>query len=167
MAEIPPGSISLGDSLATSWMGALFAGDLPPGVDLILHPIALAGWLGLFVTMLNMLPIGQFDGGHVVYALFGRRWHEAFSRATIVLLALFWALGPPYDWIATADVWSWLQTRWPGWLVWIVIAMVLGRRHPPPFDASERLDARRTLIGYVALLIFILCFIPRPFSISY
>ena len=68
---IPEGSLSLGDSLLSAWVGELIVGDLPEGYDVMLHPVAFAGWLGLFVTVLNLLPMGQFDGGHIIYAIFG------------------------------------------------------------------------------------------------
>jgi membrane-associated protease RseP (regulator of RpoE activity) len=166
LSEILPGSLSLGDSLVFSWLASVVVGELPAGTDLYMHPIAFAGWLGLFVTVLNLLPVGQFDGGHVVYAVFGGRVHQLLSRLTVVFLALFWALGPPYGWIADLDALAWLQTRWPGWLVWILIALALGLRHPPPFDSREGLNGWRQVIGFIALVVFVICFIPRPFSLS-
>ena len=167
LTSMAPGSVTLGDSLLSSWLASVIVGDLAEGYDLFLHPIAFAGWLGMFVTVLNLLPVGQFDGGHIVYALFGRR-HELVSKLTILFLALFWAAGPPYDWLTGDLSFSlWLETRWPGWLVWIVIAVLLGRRHPPPFDSVEGLNSGRKGIGLVSLVIFLICFIPRPFTITF
>jgi membrane-associated protease RseP (regulator of RpoE activity) len=138
---------------------------VPEGFAIYDHPVYTAGWLGLFVTVLNLMPVGQFDGGHIVYAGFGHRAHILMSRATILLLGLVWALTPPYDWTTQWDLSLWLESRWPGWLVWIFLAMILGRRHPPPIDPHSGLDRTRRMLGYVSLVIFILCFVPRPMSL--
>ena len=166
MADVPEGSLTLGDSLLSAWMGQLIIGHLPEGHDVMLHPVAFAGWLGLFVTALNLFPVGQFDGGHIVYAIFGR-WHAQISRGTILCIALLWALGPPYGWLEAQAIFStWLNSRWPGWLIWIFLALVLGRRHPSPGNPYLELDPTRKWIGYLSLIIFLLCFIPRPISLS-
>ncbi len=163
-SEVPQGALTLGDSILSAWMGKLIIGELAEHQDVMLHPVAFAGWLGLLVTVLNLLPVGQFDGGHIVYAIFGRR-HELISKATMVGLGLIWALGPPYDWIHEAGVASaWIGSRWPGWLVWMFLAMILGRRHPPPGDPYTGLNSGRKAIGVLALVIFVLCFVPRPLS---
>jgi membrane-associated protease RseP (regulator of RpoE activity) len=160
--EVPEGAMSLGDSLLSAWIADLVVGNLPEGYDVMLHPVAFAGWLGLFVTVLNLLPMGQFDGGHIVYAIFGR-WHKQISRGTLVALGLLWAFTPPYAWWQASDLFSvWLDSRWPGWLVWMVMALVMGRNHPPPENPYLELDAPRRWIGYVCLVIFALCFIPNP-----
>lgn len=160
--EVPEGAMSLGDSLLSAWIGTLVVGDLPEGYEVMLHPVAFAGWLGLFVTVLNLLPVGQFDGGHIIYAIFGRR-HKQISRATLVGLALLWAFTPPYAWWQASDVLSvWMDTRWPGWLVWIFMALIMGRQHPPPENPFIDLDPPRRWVGYLCLVIFVLCFIPNP-----
>ena len=163
-SEVPQGALTLGDSILSAWMGNLIIGELAENQDVMLHPVAFAGWLGLLVTVLNLLPVGQFDGGHIVYAIFGRR-HALISKATMAGLGLIWALGPPYDWIHEAGVASaWIGSRWPGWLVWMFLAMILGRRHPPPGDPYTELNSGRKAVGYLALVIFVLCFVPRPLS---
>lgn len=160
--EVPEGAMSLGDSLLSAWIGDLVVGDLPDGYDVMLHPVAFAGWLGLFVTVLNLLPMGQFDGGHIVYAIFGR-WHKQISRATLVALGFLWAFTPPYAWWNTPDMFSvWLDSRWPGWLVWMFMALIMGQKHPPPENPFVELDPPRRWIGYLCLVIFALCFIPNP-----
>ncbi len=162
---IPAGSMSLGDSLLSAWIGQLVVGDLPEGYDVMLHPIAFAGWLGLFVTVLNLLPMGQFDGGHIVYAIFGHR-HILISRLTLIGLVLFWAFGPPYDWWHEPSMFSaWETTRWPGWLIWMLMALFMGRQHPPTENPFVELDPPRRWIGYISLAIFVLCFIPIPIQV--
>ncbi|MDA0748406.1 MAG: site-2 protease family protein, partial [bacterium] len=164
-AEVSEGALQFGDSLLSGWMSDLILGPLPPGYDVYIHPVGFAGWLGLFVTVLNLLPMGQFDGGHIVYAIFGRK-HRLISHSTLLLLALFWAFGPSYGWLDAAYPFqAWWDSRWPGWLVWIFMALILGRQHPPPSDPYTELDRPRMIVGCLSLVIFVLCFIPRPISI--
>ncbi len=121
----------------------------PPGTEILLHPMAWAGWVGLFVTSLNLLPIGQLDGGHVAYALFGPRGHRLIGRAAITILIIL------------------SLVSFAGWLLWALIAWKLvGTRHPP-IDAPERpLDLRRRLIGLASLVLLILTFLPNPLELG-
>ncbi len=163
--DVSHGTIALGDSLLSSWLGNWVIGDLPDSYSVMLHPVAFAGWLGLFVTVLNLLPMGQFDGGHIVYAIFGPK-HRLISRATMVGLAAMWALGPPYHWWDAQAVFeAWYNSRWIGWLIWLGMASLLGRHHPPPANPDVELDPPRRWIGYASLAIFVLCFIPDPIQI--
>ena len=164
--DVPEGSLSLGDSLLSGWVGAWVVGDLPDGYDVMLHPVAFAGWLGLFVTVLNLLPMGQFDGGHIVYAIFGKK-HRLISRATMVGLALMWLFGPPYAWWDAPLMFDvWYDSRWVGWLVWLGMALLFGRHHPPPANPFMELDPPRRWVGYASIAIFVLCFIPDPIRIN-
>jgi membrane-associated protease RseP (regulator of RpoE activity) len=134
--------LTIGHSLALELATRLFHGPLPEGTVLNLHPTALAAWLGLFATSLNLLPLGQLDGGHILYAALGR----AQRRAALPL------------WVGLAL----LGYFWPGWLLWCLIVLVLGLFHPPVYDESEPLDGKRRALAWVALLLFILCFMPVP-----
>jgi membrane-associated protease RseP (regulator of RpoE activity) len=132
-------------------LGRLLAALLKPGVaaeNILLHPVGRAAWVGLFATALNLLPAGQLDGGHVVYALSSRN-HRRISAACILVLL------PMGVWL------------WQGWLVWAVLLMLLGYRHPALLDRWEPLDRRRRVWAVVALVIFLLCFIPVPFAIRW
>jgi membrane-associated protease RseP (regulator of RpoE activity) len=124
--------------LAT-WM---FHGRLPAGAYLNLHPVALAAWFGLFATALNLLPLGQLDGGHILYAAAG---------------ALQRRLALPF-WLALAL----LGYYWLGWLLWCGIVLVIGLRHPPVHDEAIPLDRGRRALAWVALLLFVLSFMPVP-----
>jgi len=137
----------MGDSLVTWFLGRLVAGSPPPGYDVFLHPVAFAAWLGLFVTTLNLLPIGQLDGGHVLYGLLGRRGAETASRLVSwgLLLAGFFLS------------WSWLA-----W--WLLTRTVVGLRHPPAL-AEEPLSAGGRALAVAALLLFVATFIPVPISV--
>jgi membrane-associated protease RseP (regulator of RpoE activity) len=132
----------LGHCLAIELVTRLFHGPLAPGMILNLHPVAHAAWLGLFATALNLIPLGQLDGGHILYAVLGR----AQRRLALPL------------WLGLAV----LGYLWPGWLLWCLIVLVIGLYHPPVYDESEPLDGKRRALALVALLLFALCFIPVP-----
>jgi hypothetical protein len=138
----------LGGSLAVSGFTRLVL-DFPGAGHVVeLHPIAFAGWLGLFVTALNLLPISQLDGGHLLYALLG-------SRQRLLAWAFFVALIP-------------LGFLWAGWWVWAVLVAGVGRgriEHPPVYDAGQRPDGVRVAIGLAATVAFVLCFVPVPFRL--
>lgn len=140
------GMISLGDSLLFSGLTRLILGSVPANYDVLLHPVAFAGWIGFFVTALNLIPVGQLDGGHILYALIGER-HEKLSK---VLIGVMIVLG---------------LAVWEGWLVWAVLLIILGFRHPPIIYAAVPLDSRRRTIGWIAVIIFILTFIPVPITV--
>jgi membrane-associated protease RseP (regulator of RpoE activity) len=118
---------------------AIFPGV--PMADIYLHPIARAAWVGMFATAMNLLPIGQLDGGHILYAFFPRR-HGLVSKAMCILLIP-------------------LGKLWLGWLVWAVVLLWLGRRHPVIHDPTEMTAGRRKL-GWIALAVFLLCFAFEP-----
>jgi membrane-associated protease RseP (regulator of RpoE activity) len=140
------GTQFFGDSLLT--LAARFSvyGELAPGTDVLLHPVAFAAWLGLLVTALNLVPVGQLDGGHVLYALLGRRGAHVGSRiASAALLA------------------AGLFLSW-NWLVWWVLTRVfIGVRHPPALS-EEPLDAPRQAVAILSLVLFALTFVPVPVS---
>jgi membrane-associated protease RseP (regulator of RpoE activity) len=140
------GSLGLGESLLFSFLSWLVFGSLPDTSDILLHPVAFAGWIGLFVTTLNLIPVGQLDGGHIAFALLGGR-HRQVSIVLIMFLAVF---GVFY---------------WEGWALWAVLMLVLGINHPPVLYWEMPLDGRRRAIGLLALLIFFITFIPLPFKL--
>ena len=136
---------SLGDSILLWGISRLVVGPLPPGYDVVIHPVGFAGWIGLLVTSLNLLPVGQLDGGHVVYALLGERQNRISKLAFIGLLFLG-ILG------------------WEGWLVWGILLLIMGLRHPPPVEWWVPLDRKRKAVGWATMGVFVLTFIPVPFS---
>ena len=144
--EVSAGTI-FGDNLLTLGMQRLLLGPLPPGHDVIAHPLFLAAWVGLLVTMLNLWPIGQLDGGHVAYALFGERavWVGKAAALVLVALTLFGSLT---------------------WLVWLLIAAkVVGYRHPPAEDEGVPLSPGRKVASVVCFIAFIVCLIPVPMTL--
>lgn len=139
--------VQIGSSLLMEFLALLFTKTPPPGYDLMIHPIGFAGWIGLFVTSLNLIPIGQLDGGHVAYALFG----EKSSKLAHVLLFGLVVMG----------IWF-----WPGWLFWALIIYFLGTKHPPAAASHIELDRPRKILALSMLIIFILTFIPTPFTVQ-
>jgi membrane-associated protease RseP (regulator of RpoE activity) len=136
-----------GNSLAYLLLKWLVKGPIPEGSDVMLHPMAMAGWLGLFVTALNLMPLSQLDGGHIVYAALGRRSRKVIWLFLGALVVLF------------------LVTRWPGWLVWVTLALALGLRHPPPLDDLTSLDPSRRLLALVALGLLVVLITPLPLAL--
>ncbi len=139
------GGLGLGESLLFKAVTWSVLGARGPGEVILLHPIAFAGWCGFLVTSLNLIPAGQLDGGHIVYALFDR-WHRTLSSVVGVLL-----IGMAY----------W----WPGWLLWAAIALFLGRRHPPIYNGGEKMGRGRRFLGYSCIILMLLTFTWVPLHI--
>ena len=141
-------ALNLGAPLIFGLLSHLTFGSIPGGSGIFLHPVGFAGWTGLYVTSINLIPIGQLDGGHVSYALLGRV-HRAVSILTALSLALLGVF------------------IWPGWLIWGVFAAALaGTGHPPVADGHIPLSGRRKATGALSLAVFALTFMPMPFYIG-
>ncbi len=144
-----PDTISFAEPLAFRLLSALFFGPIPDGATLILHPIGFAGWVGLLVTALNLVPLGQLDGGHVAYAVLGR-------RAGLV------------SWLMVAFLAFMGTFVYAGWLILAAIMIVFGLRskmllrHPAILDEGSPLGRKRAILSVVVLLIFVLSFMPEP-----
>jgi len=140
-------SFELGEPLIFKAMEAVLGKTPPPGMEINLHPIGIAAWFGFFATALNLLPVGQLDGGHVSYALFGNI-HRRISQAllfTLIPLGIFY---------------------WQGWLLWSTVLLFIGLRHPITLDDSVPLKQRHVWLGWIGLAMFVLCFTPMPFYIN-
>lgn len=135
------GMISLGDPLLFKLLTVAFW-KLGEDVTLVLHPFAFAAWIGMLATMLNLLPFGQLDGGHILYALLGR-WQR---KAAIPLYALLLVLG----------------MFWFVWFIWAAFILFMGPFHPRIWDEPIALDRKRKLIGIFLGLVFVLTFMPVP-----
>ena len=140
--------LHLGEPLLLQFVSWLVLGPLPDGYDVVLHPVGFAAWFGLFVTSLNLIPIGQLDGGHVAYALWGPRQRTVALAALPFLLAL-----------------GFMPGGWPGWFLWAGMAGLVGLGHPPVRDPEAALGQTRIWVGWGALAIFVLTFAPVPFSV--
>jgi membrane-associated protease RseP (regulator of RpoE activity) len=109
----------------------------------MLHPVAWAAWAGLLVTFLNLIPVGQLDGGHVLYAVFGKRVRYVFPVVLLATLALTFF--------------------WSGWWLWVIIILLLGRSHAEPLDQITQLDSNRKILAVLMLVIFLLVLTPIPY----
>lgn len=137
-----------GLDLLVYWLRFFFTGAPLPhgGYDVVIHPVAWAGWAGLLVTALNLLPAGQLDGGHLVYGLFGDKARKIWPYLLIILVILGFV--------------------WSGWWLWAVLILVFGRAKAQPLDQITELDPRRKILASFGLIIFILVFIPIPIIIN-
>ena len=146
--KLLPAPVSLGGVTPFMyWLKYFFTGQPYPigATDVFISPVAFAGWVGLLVTALNLIPAGTLDGGHVVYSWFGEKAAKAFP---FILLALV-ALG----------------VFWNGWWIWAVLLLWLGRVHAEPLDQITPLDLNRRAVAALVILIFILTFSPVPFAV--
>ena len=137
--------IGLGSSLLFTLLERLVLGPLPQNASLVLHPVAFAAWIGLFVTAINLLPVGQLDGGHVLYALAGKR-QEGISRVVVL------ALAP-------------LGFLWWGWFLWGGVLLLIGLRHPPVLAEGSRVGMREHVLGAIAAALLLLTLAPVPFLV--
>ena len=143
-SHLGEGTIRLGDPLLFSFVQRLVLGEISENFDILLHPIGYAGWVGLFVTALNLLPVGQLDGGHIVYALFGSKSRVIF----LVAIAVMAFITVFYN---------------PGWFLLLILIILFGFRHPAPLDDHTPVDGKRKWIGGLVFLSFLLSFTPAPF----
>jgi membrane-associated protease RseP (regulator of RpoE activity) len=145
--SVQPGALLEGNSILYAMLKFLvFRRFLPGGgLDVFLHPVAFGAWAALFVTGLNLFPAGQLDGGHVAYALFGKKAPWVSRLAVIVTLALVLV--------------------WSGWWLFAVLLFVFGQRHADPLDEITPLTGKEKLLAVGMLLIFVLLFMPVPMTI--
>jgi membrane-associated protease RseP (regulator of RpoE activity) len=140
---VTPNSLSLGKPLAVTLLTKLFRSGLNPA-DIMAHPVGCAAWVGFFATALNLLPMGQLDGGHILYAVLGDRYRMVSRGFFLALLPLGYFC-------------------WYGWLAWAVLLFFLGLRHPRVIEPMAPLGRTRKILALVAALIFALTFLPTPF----
>jgi membrane-associated protease RseP (regulator of RpoE activity) len=147
--KLLPQPASYGDlSPFLYWLKYFFTGSPVPlgGLDVQIHPVAWAGWAGLFVTAINLIPAGQLDGGHVLYVLLGKKNARRLMPIILILLGV-------------------LGFFWAGWWLWAGLILFFGRRFAEPLDQITPIDRKRKILGIIALIIFFLIFIPVPLVI--
>lgn len=145
-SKVIPGIVPQGDLIfSTPWILRGLEVLILPGAspeDIYLHPVARAAWVGVFATALNLLPIGQLDGGHILYSFIGE-WHRPLSKLFIVLLI---PMGFFYSW---------------SWLIWAGLLVLFGMRHPKIYDNAP-MGRGRMKLGFLALIMLLLCFTVVP-----
>jgi membrane-associated protease RseP (regulator of RpoE activity) len=139
--------IGLGSPLLLTWLMDWYSGPVSGDMTRVLGPLGLAAWFGMLVTALNLLPIGQLDGGHVTYALLRRHALRVSHVGSWICLALVW-FGP-------------------NWLIWWGLLRVLGRRHPPTLDDATPVGPGRVGVALLGAAVFAVCFIPAPVAGSW
>lgn len=144
---LPTSGNLTGLPLLYHWISYFFVGKPSPlgTTDVLISPVAWAGWVGLLVTFLNLIPAGQLDGGHVIYSIFGKRVNRIVPIILVftVLLGFFWS----------------------GWWLWAFLIFVFGRSHAEPLDQITQLDPKRKALGFLILILFLLVLMPVPFII--
>lgn len=130
------------------WLRYFFTGSPVPlgGLDVQIHPVAWAGWAGLFVTAINLIPAGQLDGGHILFVLFGKEKAKKLYPFVLGALVL-------------------MGFNWSGWWLWAGLVLFFGRRYAEPLDMITPIDRKRKILGVLALVVFLLTFIPVPLVI--
>lgn len=147
----PPGfgGLVFGDSLLMRFLVYLIFGAVPQGMDVLIHPVGLAGWVGLFVTALNLFPVGQLDGGRIAYALFGAH-HRKVSVATFVALLLLGVVTGAMNWIFWAAL----------------LFFLIGFHHSPPLNDLTPLSPGRRILGVICLVLLVLLIPPVPIEVK-
>jgi len=146
-ARPDPGELEFGEPLVFNLLAPRILGPVPEGLEVQLGPMAMAGWVGLLVTALNLFPIGQLDGGHILYSLLRRRAHPV---ATTLLAAA----------VVGAVVF-----RLTGWSVMLLLLILMGPKHPPTSDDNVSLGAGRILLGWLTLAFLPVGFTPDPIKL--
>jgi len=149
-AAVNSGGLSFADPLFMQMVGAFFGKDPSLGIG---NAFYFAGWVGLLVTALNLIPSGQLDGGHAIYAVLGEKVHHWTGRIAFVVMTTLSILG------------MYFFNSPSGFLIAVILAVMMKIRHPRPWDITP-LDTKRKVIAFLTLVIFALCFVPFPIKIS-
>jgi len=141
--------ISFGDPLLFQFLTHWILGPVPKGYDVFVDPMAFAGWVGLLITSLNLIPIGQLDGGHILYALLRRKAHKV---ATLLLFGALFLV-----------IWKWEYLK--NWTLMIFLLLLMGPIHPPTADDEEPLGIGRYVLGWLTLAFIVVGFTPMPLQV--
>lgn len=165
MTELPKGGLTFGGSLAYDLIAHVFAPTgafVPPMNEMYHYPLLCVGWFGLLVTAMNLIPVGQLDGGHISFCMFGRKYHLIAQIALVLLTVL--GLSGLLPLIGVE--WNY---GWAGWLFWaIVLALMIrvGRLQHPNTEDDSPIDETRQIIGWCCWFIFVVSFSPNPLALN-
>jgi membrane-associated protease RseP (regulator of RpoE activity) len=157
-------SLEFGNTILFSFLREVFTTPdqfVPPMSEVYHYPYLCVGWFGLFVTAMNMIPVGQLDGGHVFYSMFGSEKHERVARISMIILLTLGMTGLLDNFLDIG-----LGYGWMGWLFWSLILFTIIKIKHPELPHFEKLDSRRMWFGYAAIIILLLSFSPNPIMIS-
>lgn len=158
-------TLEFGNTLLFSFLRELLTKPgqfVPPMTEVYHYPYLMTGWFGLFITAMNMIPVGQLDGGHVVYSMFGAKTHEAIASVSMLILVFLGFIG-----LLDSTLELNLHFGWGGWLFWAFILYFIIKVKHPPVRNFYPLDKKRMALGYFALFVLIISFSPTPFIITF
>ena len=150
IVKMSPNSVGWTNPRIVEWMIAWIQRPLQPGEDILFNPILFAGWVGIFITGLNLMPIGQLDGGHILYCLVGRRAHS------IARMLYFGAVGFVVFKVVQGHI------EYSAWTFMLVLVWIMGTRHPPTADDRMPLGKTRIVLGWLTLAFIIIGFVSVP-----
>ncbi|MCX6170967.1 MAG: site-2 protease family protein [Ignavibacteriales bacterium] len=156
--------LEFGNSILFALLKNIFTNPsqfIPPMSEVYHYPYLCVGWFGLFVTAMNLIPVGQLDGGHIIYSMFNSKKHEAIASISMIILVLLGVLGLLESFINLE-----VHFGWSGWLFWAIILYFFIKIKHPPVNHFEELSTGRKIVGYLSILIFIISFSPTPFIFS-
>jgi membrane-associated protease RseP (regulator of RpoE activity) len=157
-------NLRFGDTILFSLLKSIFTnpnGFVPPMSEIYHYPYLCVGWFGLFITSMNMIPVGQLDGGHISYSLFGGKKHYAISVVFIAIMFIIGLIGVlEYEFNLNSGI------GWIGWLLWsLVLFFIIKPKHPHIYDEAE-LDLKRKIIGWISFIILAVSVSPNPFIVT-
>lgn len=158
-------SLEFGDTILFMLLRKIFTNPnqfIPPMTEIYHYPYLCVGWFGLFVTSMNLIPVGQLDGGHIIFSMFGEKKQEAIASVFMIVLIIIGLAGA-----LNALLNLGLTFGWMGWLIWsMILYFIIKVKHPPVYE-FKKLDKIRMIVGVFAIIIFILSFSPTPFNVSF
>ncbi|MBI5477130.1 MAG: site-2 protease family protein [Ignavibacteriales bacterium] len=159
LGSIPQNGLHFGNSILFIFLRSIFSNVafIPPMNEIYHYPFLCVGWFGLFVTALNLMPIGQLDGGHITYTLFGKQQHRIIARTSFFILMAFGFLS-----IVSAILYQ-IYTASLGWLIWGLILFFVVKLDHPEIPNIEKLSFKRKIWGWTSFGIFVITFPPIPF----
>jgi membrane-associated protease RseP (regulator of RpoE activity) len=158
-------SLQFGNNILFMILKDLFTGSndfVPPMTEVYHYPYLMTGWFGLLITAMNMIPVGQLDGGHIVYSMFGTKIQEAVASISLIILVVLGISGIT-DGILELN----FGFGWSGWIFWSLILLFFIKVKHPPVRYFAPLDPKRRILGYFSLLILLVSFAPTPFLITF
>jgi Zn-dependent protease len=161
--SVPTGGLTFGSTLLFSFLSHAFSPSgafVPPMNEIYHYPFLCVGWFGTFVTAMNLIPVGQLDGGHITYSMFGER-HHLIARVSLVMLVIAGVAG----FLPLVGIES--SFGWTGWLFWaliLILSLRVFKLNRPPIEDDTPLDATRLTVGWLCIGIFVSSFSITPFS---